>query len=444
MNSSILNTVQNLIEEVKEDETESLQTLHLTSYENRMSKLAESFLASPLSYRYNFSSNADSVLVTGSGLMLKGLPGVYELEEAAKKASREMFHATVPFFRPTSGLSATLCTVTTVSNPGDTIYSIDPDDGGHFATKHLAERCGRVSRYIPWDSKNLTIDMDAFAKMIKKYPPDMILFEHGTPLFNLPVKEVRKLVGDDVTIVYDGAHTLGLIAGGFFQDPLREGANMLQGNTHKTFPGPEKGMIFFRDLQFGESIVSSILSGIISNSHAHHLICLSITMLELYQFGKAYAAQMIKNGKVLAESLAAEGFDVVNKNGVFTTSHEVLIDGDSIGSNYEAAKKLFASGFSVNARKAFRRDIIRLGTEETTRRGMKENEMKEIAHLFRRIIIDKEAPENVKKDVISLNESFPNIHYSFDKEFGLWKGNEKTSVDRKSLDNAMRSGILKG
>ena len=421
---TFIKTLKNLIQDVRQDEQRSRETLHLTSYENRMSKLAESFLNSPLSYRYNFNSDASDVVKTGTGLMLMGLPGVYELEAAAKKVANELFHSELAFFRPTSGLSATLCTVNTTSNPGDTIYSIDPDDGGHFATKHLAERCGRVSRFIPWDSKNLSIDLDAFRKSIKQHPAQMVLFEHGTPLFNLPVKEVREIVGDETVIVYDGAHTLGLIAGGQFQDPLREGANMLQGNTHKTFPGPEKGMIFFRDQTLGAKITVSIGAGLISNSHAHHLICLCITMLEMLEFGKAYASEMIANGAALAQSLADEGFNLVNRNGIFTTSHEILIEGDAIGGNYEAAQLLFAAGFSVNARIAFRRNIIRLGTEEVTRRGMKKGEMRQIARLFKRVILDKEPVENVKKDVIFLNNSFANIHYSFDKEFGLWKGDD--------------------
>src|SRR5258706_6720195 len=230
-----IQNIQSLIKNIRENEKDSLETLHITSNENRLSKLAESFLNFPLSFRYMFGSEPTGIIETATGLMLKGMPGVIDLDTIAQKAAREMFHASVSNFRPTSGLHATICTLTTATEPGDTIYSIDPDDGGHFATKHLVERIGRISRFVPWDLKNLTIDLDAFKKEIKMYPPHAIIFEHGTPLFNLPVKEVRKLVGENVLLIYDGSHTLGLIAGGEFQDPLREGCNILQGNTHKTF-----------------------------------------------------------------------------------------------------------------------------------------------------------------------------------------------------------------
>lgn len=413
-----IQTIFSLVENVRIDEKKSLETLHLTSNENRMSKLAQSFLNSPLSFRYLFGSVAEDIIETSTGLMLKGMPGVVALDTIAQDSAREMFHATVSSFRPTSGLHATLCTLSTATSLGDTIYSIDPDDGGHFATKHLVERLGRVSRFIPWDMKNLTIDIDSFKKEIHKYPPHTIIFEHGTPLFNLPVKEVRNIVGENVLLVYDGSHTLGLIAGGEFQDPLTEGCNILQGNTHKTFPGPQKGMIHFRDNILGEKIIRSIGAGLISSQHTHHAIAEYITVLEMKKFGKAYAKQMIANGRKLAESLVAEGFSLIEKNGVYTTSHELLIKGDSIGGHFNACRKLLQAGISANARVAFRREIIRLGTQEVTRRGMKEKDMEYIAKLFKRIVLDQEPIESVNKDVISFNDGFPNIHYSFDEEFG--------------------------
>ncbi len=428
--------IKKLILKVQLDEIESEDCLHLTSYENRMSRLAQSFLDSSLSFRYSFGEDPLDVIETKTGLMLKGLPGVIEMDNKAQELAKEMFHASISNFRPTSGLHATLCSLTTATEVGDLIYSIDPDDGGHFATKHLVERLGRKSQFIPWDSKNLTIDLERFAKMIKKYPPSAIIFEHGTPLFNLPVKKAREIVGENVIIIYDGSHTLGLIAGGEFQDPLREGANILQGNTHKTFPGPQKGMIHFRDKELGKKIITSIGSGLISSQHTHHAIAEYITTFEMHSFGKEYAKQMIKNGKKLAESLSAAGFDLVNKNGIPTTSHEILIKGDKIGGHFNAARKLFATGINTNARVAFRQKIIRLGTQEVTRRGMKEKEMEQIAIFFKRAILDIESLEKVKKDVIEFNRSFPNIYYSFDKEFGLWQEGGNYDFDKNRRWNS--------
>lgn len=417
--------VKNLIAGVRRDEEESSETLHLTAYENRLSKLAQSFLGSTLSHRYHLSTPEEEedqkVVLKGGSFMFKGLPGVYALERAAKEKAQRMFHAALTDFRPTSGLHAMICTMAATTEVGDLVYSIDPADGGHFATRHVLERLGRRSRYIPWDLKTLSVDLEKFAKEVKKNRPQAIFFEHGTPLFNLPVRQIRELVGEDVLMIYDASHTQGLIAGGQFQDPLREGCNVLQGNTHKTYPGPQKGMIHFRDLAYGRKISELISGGLLSSQHTHHVIAEYITTLEMFEFAKEYAAQMIENARVLANALAEEGFGLVEKDGVFTTSHEVLIKGNSVGGHFAACRKLFASGISTNARVAFREQVIRLGTQEVTRRGMKEDEMRYIAKLFRRAILGSEADESLRKEIMAFNRAFANIHYSFDRDFGYWR-----------------------
>lgn len=419
-------SIKNLITNVRRDEEESINTLHLTAYENKMSRIAQSFLDSPLSYRYRLRTleeyNGKSVAVKEGGtFMFKGMPGVFQLEEAAKEATKKMFGAEITDFRPSSGLHAMICTMAAATEVGELVYSIDPADGGHFATRHVLQRLGRKSKYLPWDLKNLTVDLAAFKKEINLERPSAIFFEHGTPLFNLPVSEIRKMVGENVLMIYDASHTQGLIAGGEFQDPLREGCNILQGNTHKTYPGPQKGIIHFRDLDYGERIIKNISDGLVSSEHTHHVIAECITSLEMLEYGRDYAKQMIKNADVLAKELSAGGIGLVEKNGVFTTSHEILIKGDSVGGHFDACRRLFACNISTNARVAFRQEVIRIGTQEVTRRGMKEKDMKHIAKLFRRVLIDKEPSETIRKDVTEFNSSFPNINYSFDKDFGYWR-----------------------
>ena len=112
--------------------------------------------------------------------------------------------------------------------------------------------------------------------------------------------EVAEEVG--ARIMYDGAHVLGLIAGGYFQDPLREGADMLVGSTHKTFPGPQGGIILCRDELAGD-IDEAVFPGLVSNHHLHHMAGLGIATAEMLEFGREYAGQIIKNAKKLAESL---------------------------------------------------------------------------------------------------------------------------------------------
>ena len=411
--------LRRLLDGLRQEEDRSDDTLHLTAYENRLSRLAQSALHSNLSFRQHEGTldehDASDVLLHGSFVFM-GLPGVYALERAARAAAQDMFHAAISDFRPTSGLHAMLCSLLAATKPGDVVYSIDPVDGGHFASRHVLTLMGRKSEYIPWSNTELTIDMDAFAQAIKSRPPQAVFFEYGTPLFNLPVHDVRNLVGEEATLIYDASHTLGLIAGGIFQDPLQEGCNILQGNMHKTFPGPQKGMIHFRDKEEGTRLAEAITAGLVSNQHAHHAVAAYITALEMREHAKAYARQIVKNAQGLAAHLAAAGFNLVSRKGEYTTSHQAVIHGDDMD---EKCRRLFAAGISTNARYAYGRRVIRIGVQEATRRGMKETDMERIAGFFKRSLVDREPIEPIRRDVSSFNRSFRNIEYSFDREFGL-------------------------
>ncbi|MER2520137.1 MAG: hypothetical protein ABTQ34_05550 [Bdellovibrionales bacterium] len=411
--------LKRLLAGIRQEEKRSDDTLHLTAYENRLSKLAQSALSSNLSFRQHEGTleehDATEVLIHGS-FMLMGLPGVYALEREARDATQHMFHAATSDFRPTSGLHAMLCTLLAATKPGDVVYSIDPVNGGHFASRHVLTLMGRKSMYIPWSNTELTIDMDAFAKAVKLCPPQAVFFEYGTPLFNLPVQAVRSLVGEEPMLIYDASHTLGLIAGGLFQDPLREGCNILQGNMHKTFPGPQKGMIHYRDKEEGTRLSEVITAGLVSNQHAHHSIAAYITALEMREYAKPYARQIVRNAQALAANLAAYGFDLVSRNGEYTTSHQVVMRGEDMD---DKCRRLFASGMSANARYAYGQRVVRFGVQEVTRRGMKEPEMERIAALIKNIILDNAPIELIRKEVLCLNQSYKNIEYSFDREFGL-------------------------
>jgi glycine/serine hydroxymethyltransferase len=418
--------IHSLVNGVRKDEKEFLNSISLTAYENRMSKLCQSFLSTDLCHRYHLGAMKDrrqenqNVVVSGD-LMFQGLPGIYALEKAAQTAAQEMFSAAAMDFRPLSGVHAMLCTLASITEPGDLVYSIAPMNGGHFATKQIIERLGRRSRYLPWHQDNFSVDWDLWQQELKAELPKAIFLDLGAMLFRLPIAEIRELVGDRVSIVYDASHPLGLIAGGQFQNPLAEGCDILQGNTHKTFPGPQKGIILFRDRDLGDRIINSISSGLVSSQHTHHAVALYLATLEMQKFGKAYAQQTIGNAQILGRTLSEFGFNVVQKQGIHTNSNVILLEGMPSLNAYDMCRQLMACGLSSNARNLYQRTILRLGTQEITRRGMKEREMKQIAELFKRLLLDRESANVIQSEVRDLNERFPNIHYSFDREFGYWE-----------------------
>jgi len=226
-------------------------------------------------------------------------------------------------------------------------------------------------------------------------------------------------------LVYDAAHVLGLIAGKQFQDPLREGADVMSGSTHKTLPGPQGGMIvsdhkgdtpddksFLRKLGFG------VFPGVTSSYHLHHVAAKAIAYAEHLEFGEDYAKQTIKNAQNLAQSLYERGFNVFGEKLGFTKSHQVLL-GIGPGKGKEAAKKLEDAGIVTNMntipgdKDPMNPSGLRLGTPELTRIGMKESEMDEIATFYERTLLKKEDTKIIKKDIKEFRKNFKDIHYCF-------------------------------
>jgi glycine hydroxymethyltransferase len=158
--------------------------------------------------------------------------------------------------------------------------------GGHISHAHVSAagiRGLKVSAH-PFDADKMNIDPDAMKKDILEKKPKIILLGGSLFLFPHPVKEARE-AADEVgaKVMYDGAHVLGLIAGGQFQDPLREGADLMAGSTHKTFPGPQGGIILCKE-ELKDEIDDAVFPGVVSNHHLHHLACSGYSHAECWNW----------------------------------------------------------------------------------------------------------------------------------------------------------------
>jgi glycine hydroxymethyltransferase len=272
--------------------------------------------------------------------------------------------------------------------------------------------------YHPFDEEEMNIEVNAMIEMIHREKPRLILFGASLFLFPHPVKEAVEAAEDvGAKIIYDASHVLGLIAGGLFQDPLREGADVITSSTHKTFPGPQGGIIICKP-DIAEEIDAAVFPGTVSNHHLHHLAGLAITLAEMIEFGESYARQIVSNAKVLASELHEGGLNVLCEKKGFTESHQVVLDvsdGSSVAEELERANiitnKMLLPHDSV--RRSINPSGLRLGVQELTRIGMKESEMIEIADLIKRVVIDGET-EEVKREVTSLKENYQDVHYCFD------------------------------
>jgi glycine hydroxymethyltransferase len=390
-------------------------SINLIASENITSSSVREVLASDLSHRY-----------------AEGLPGerhyqgcqyIDEIENITIGLSKKLFNAEHANVQPTSGVVANLASFFALAGLNDLIMALEVPEGGHISHAHLSAAGIRGLNIIPhpFDDKNMNIDADLMKKDIIENRPKIVLLGGSLFLFPHPVKEAKE-AADEVgaRVMYDGAHVLGLIAGGCFQDPLQEGADLLVGSTHKTLPGPQGGIILCKN-EIKERINEAVFPGVVSNHHLHHIAALGITLAEMLEFGGDYSKQIIKNAKKLAVNLNELGFNVLCEDLGFTESHQVAIDVSNIGKAAKIAEDLEKNNIILNKNLLPWDDVnntddpsgIRIGTQEITRRGLKESHMSEVAEYIKKVAIDG---INVREEVSEFINQYNEVHYCFKPE----------------------------
>jgi len=375
------------------------------------------------------------------GRYAEGTPGhrYYEgckffdnVEEKAMELAKKLFECRYADVRPTAGTTANLAILKALIKPGESAVVLDLANGAHISFGKWGGAGVRGINLIsyPFNDELMNIDIDAAVKLIKKVKPKLALNGRSVFLFPSPIKELAEAVHDlGIYLVYDAAHVLGLIGGKQFQDPLKEGADVMSGSTHKTLPGPQGGIIvsnhkgdtdedksFLRKLGFG------VFPGVTSSYHLHHVAAKAIAFAEHLEFGEAYAKQTIKNAQHLAQSLYDNGFKVFGEKLGFTKSHQILVE-IGPGKGKEASKNLEDAGIVTNMNTIpgdtdpLNPSGLRLGTPELTRIGMKEADMDTVADFFKRAILKKENPKNIKRDIKEFRKDFQELHYCFKDGF---------------------------
>jgi glycine hydroxymethyltransferase len=364
-----------------------------------------------------------------------GCKYIDQVEQICIDLAKQLFHVDFADVRPISGVCANLVAYTTFTNPGDTIFALAIPAGGHISMgkKEFGGTAGSVRglnvEYFPFDTDEMNIDIDATEKKLQKLSeegnkPSLAMFGGSVLPFPQPVKELADtFLQHEIKICFDAAHVAGLVAGGQFQDPLREGADAMTCSTHKTLPGPQGGMILSKP-ENGEKIKKATFPGNTSNHHLHHLAGKAIMFAEMLAYGKEYASQIVKNSRALATALHERGFQVLGEKKGFTRSHLLVADITKFGDGKTIEKKLEDANIILN-RNLLPYDIkagrhfeapggIRAGVSEVTRLGMKEPEMVEIADLMTRIVVKGENTQSVAKDVAEFRRDYQRVHYAFE------------------------------
>lgn len=355
---------------------------------------------------------------------------------------KRLFNAEFVDVRPISGVVANLAVYTAFTEPGNTLLALSIPCGGHITSgkKELGGTAGAVKglivEYLPLDYKELNIDVDRAKSKVQELaregrPPKFVMFGASVFPFPHPVKELVETIHSvNATVGYDAAHVAGLIAGGQFQDPLKEGADVVSLSTHKTFFGPQHGGILSWEKN-AEKIKKATFPGMVSNHHLHAVAGLTIACAEMLQFGKDYANQIVRNAKALAQALYQRGFNVLAEHKGFTQSHVILIDITKLGDGGTIEETLEKANIIIN-RNLLPWDIkegrhfmhpggIRMGVSEVTRLGMEDLEMTEVAEFIKRVIMDKESPEKVGIDVAEFRKDYQKVHYCFENATEAYK-----------------------
>ncbi len=363
------------------------------------------------------------------------------IEDICMELAKEYFKCVHADVRPISGVVANLAMYNAFTSENNGKMLIMPiPKGGHISHAPKFTKSGMAIygtagtvrglniEYMAFDNDEMNIDPDATAKIIREVKPEMVLFGGSVFLFPHPVKElseVAKEVGANVG--YDAAHVAGLIGSGYFQDPLREGADAMTMSTHKTLPGPQHGTLVSDREDLIETLKPCMFPALLSNHHLHNVAGLAIALAEMLEYGKDYHKKVIDNAKALGQALYEMGINVLMEHKGFTESHQIVVDitnfEKTIGLGGDIERLLEDANIIIN-RNLLPWDImqgrhyknpggLRLGTSEVTRLGMGKSEMIDIAGFFKDLLIDKKDPEKVKQEVVEFKKSFQEIHYCF-------------------------------
>jgi len=371
--------------------------INLIPSENVMSPMVRSLLSSDLGHRY-----------TARDKFYMGTRFTDEIEQYGEKLAREVFHSQTANLRPLSGHIADLVFLGCFMRPKDTFLCVSPDDGGYPGIQKRGAPSYLKLRVVsfPFSRERMNIDVDKASDLILKVRPKAVVFGASRFLFPHPMRELAKLARDvGAHVGFDGSHVLGLIAGEQFQDPIREGASVLFGSTHKSFFGPQGGIIL-ADEEHGEVIKSQIFPAFVDNAHWNRIAALTLALAEAKKFGKAYAEQVIRNAQALAKELSEAGFPVACSGSGFTRSNQAFLDYGGYKHGRKVAEKLEKANIIVDCG-------VRIGVCEATHRGMRENDMGRIAEFMKRVAIGNEQPSRVKTDVVKFMIKFQKVKYCF-------------------------------
>lgn len=354
-----------------------------------------------------------------------GTKYIDEIEALCVELLKKALHARYADHRLVASMIGNMAVYTALTEPGDVIMSIPQPFGGHSSNRMDGPAGVRGLKIVdvPMDPVELVVDLDRFRLVAPLVRPKLVALGASMTLFPFPLREMSEVVDEwGGKIFFDGAHQIGLIAGGQFQDPLREGAVVLTGSAGKTFSGPQSGIIAWDDPALTQPLTQAIFPVLAATHQVNRVAALAVASAEMIEFGQVYMAQIVRNAQALGAALEQQGIAVLGRHKGYTRTHQVIADARAFGGGLDTAHLLARANIVTN-KNLIPGDTpqdwdtpggLRLGTIEVTRYGMREAEMAIIAAFMARVLIHKESPDTVAEDVIEFRQAYQTLYYNFD------------------------------
>jgi len=339
------------------------------------------------------------------------------VEELARNRAKQLFNAEYVNVQPHAGSQANMAAYAAVLQPGDTILGLNLAHGGHLTHGHHLNFSGKTYKIVPYGvtKETETIDYDELERLAEKERPKMIIGGGSAYPRIIDFARMRQ-IADKVGAIYlvDMAHFSGLVAGGAHPSPVPH-AQIVTSTTHKTLRGPRAGMILAK-ADLGPAIDKTVFPGMQGGPLVHIIAAKAVCFLEAMQPEfKVYARQVVANAKVLAETLANEGYRIISGG---TDTHVMLVDVFAKGMlGSEAEKALGEAAITVNknaipfdTNPPLKPSGVRIGTPALTTRGMKEPEMRQVGRWISEALhhrTEGEVLQKIRRQVLELAEAFP-------------------------------------
>jgi glycine hydroxymethyltransferase len=354
-----------------------------------------------------------------------GTRHIDEVEALCMELLKKLFNCDYAEHRLMGSMLGNMAAYWALTEPGQVIMSAAQPIGGHSSNRLDGPAGFRGLNIIdiPFDPYELEVDLELFARTAPLVRPRVVTLGLSMTLFPFPIREMAEITAQwGGRIFFDGAHQLGLIAGGLFQDPLAEGAALLTGSAGKTFSGPQSGVMVWNDPDLTGPLTEAVFPGLAATHQVNRVAALAYSAAELLEFGRVYMAQIVANAQALGRALAEQGIDLLCAHKNFTRTHQVIADVSRFGGGIETARTLERANIITNKNLIptdrpedwDRPSGLRMGTIEVTRLGMGPAEMEAIAGFMARVLIQGEDPVKVGREVEDFRSAFQTVYYCFE------------------------------